>query len=150
VAIGNFSRDIKEAGGRFSETRLDFGEHDTTVTMALRYLSCSFFLFSWSGIKAVHGAQPELPIIELGYVRQQATDYDRAADLFLFKNIRYAEAPVGELRFRPPRQPTHEPGVTNGTSYGDRVCPQAYSPISGLSDSYTMSEDCLVRDDSVE
>lgn len=94
--------------------------------------------------RSVHDAQPDLPIINLGYVRQRATSYEPATDTFIFKNARYAQAPLGDLRFRLPQPPTPETGVTDGAKYGDRVCSQPYLDSSGISNT-VISEDCLVR-----
>ena len=43
-----------------------------------------------------------LPIIDLGYVKQQATKYNQTYDFYHFRNIRYAAPPLGDLRFRKP------------------------------------------------
>ena len=58
---------------------------------------------------------------------------------YRFKAIRYAAAPVGALRFQPPRRHPGWPGVADGLSYGS-VCPQL-----DLFANFTVkgSEDCL-------
>src|SRR5258708_1788586 len=40
-----------------------------------------------------------------------------------FKNVPYAQAPVGPLRFRPPVPPTSWDGVRDGQKFG-AICPQ--------------------------
>lgn len=86
-----------------------------------------------------------LPIVDLGYVQQQATYYDPEIDAFTFKNIRYAEPPIADLRFRPPLQPAPEMGgIQDGSKYASPACSQAISQFGGLSNTSVISEDCLV------
>lgn len=54
-----------------------------------------------------------------------------------YRNIRYAEAPIGELRFQPPKPILSYKGVVNATEDGPR-CPQPAAP-----DLY-VDEDCLI------
>ncbi|KAL6808409.1 Alpha/Beta hydrolase protein [Trichoderma camerunense] len=66
-----------------------------------------------------------LPVIDLGYVHQQATTYNRTTDIYTFSNIRYAAAPEGNLRFRAPQAPpTNRTSIQDGS--GVRMCPQGY------------------------
>ena len=55
-----------------------------------------------------------------------------------FLGIRYAEAPVGDLRWRPPRRPAPSLGIQDATQFGNH-CPQPASPF-GLA---STTEDCL-------
>jgi para-nitrobenzyl esterase len=55
-----------------------------------------------------------------------------------FLGIRYAQAPVGDLRWRPPRRPEPSFGVQDATQFGNH-CPQPPSPF-GLP---STTEDCL-------
>ena len=66
--------------------------------------------------------------------------YNDANDFYKFSNIRYAQPPVGELRFRAPRAPlTDRITVRNGSEI--RICPQgvpewqlkAFAPITKYS-----------------
>ncbi|HEX6907675.1 MAG TPA: carboxylesterase family protein [Terriglobales bacterium] len=55
-----------------------------------------------------------------------------------FLGIRYAQPPVGDLRWRAPRRPERVPGIQDATHFGNH-CPQPASPF-GLA---STSEDCL-------
>src|SRR5215467_9293395 len=44
-----------------------------------------------------------------------------------FLGIRYAQAPVGDLRWRPPRRPAPSFGIQDATQFGNH-CPQPASP----------------------
>lgn len=55
-----------------------------------------------------------------------------------FLGIRYAQAPVGDLRWRPPLRPEHVHGIQDATQFQNH-CPQPASPF-GLA---SASEDCL-------
>ena len=55
-----------------------------------------------------------------------------------FLGIRYAQAPVGDLRWRAPRRPDHVNGIQDATQFANH-CPQPASPF-GLP---SISEDCL-------
>lgn len=55
-----------------------------------------------------------------------------------FLGIRYAQAPVGDLRWRPPRRPERVSGIQDATQFGNH-CPQPPSPF-GLP---SITEDCL-------
>ena len=67
----------------------------------------------------------------------------------VFKNIPFAAAPVGELRWKQPQPASSWQGVRDATRYGD-VCmqnpaPQRFPPNAATdSENFTgMSEDCL-------
>ena len=55
-----------------------------------------------------------------------------------FLGIRYAQAPVGDLRWRPPRAPDRVPGIHDATQFANH-CPQPASPFGVAS----LTEDCL-------
>jgi hypothetical protein len=115
--------------------------------IAMHFLSSipALFVMTYSLAKAAETAsRTPLPIVNLGYVKQQASWYEPSANLFVFKNIRYAQPPLGELRFRAPEPPAPEEGVQNGTVYGSPICPQPMSPFSGVANDSIITEDCLV------
>src|SRR5579862_7827969 len=64
----------------------------------------------------------------------------------VFRGIPYAAAPVGALRFQPPRPPARWDGVRDCTAPGP-ACPQVLSGPGGVMHVFDpvgpMSEDCL-------
>ncbi|CAZ86417.1 unnamed protein product [Tuber melanosporum] len=96
-------------------------------------------------------ATSSLPIVDLGYVKQQATSYNKTYDFYHFRNIRYAAPPLGNLRFRKPQPPLPQTGIQNGDiPLLKSVCHQ--NPLSFLSflpDRFGADfgvEDCLYLD----
>ncbi|KAL2844384.1 alpha/beta-hydrolase [Aspergillus pseudodeflectus] len=72
-------------------------------------------------------AQPNsshLPIVDLGYELHQAISYEERVGVYNFSNIRYAAAPVGDLRFRAPAPPIVNRSTAQQGSEA-RICPQA-------------------------
>jgi len=55
-----------------------------------------------------------------------------------FRGIPYAEAPVGDLRWRPPQEPARWTGILDATAFGPH-CPQLTTPYGTPS----TTEDCL-------
>lgn len=92
-------------------------------------------------ILALSGSSPLLAAMnqpvrtEAGLV-QGAPAADPA--ITVFKGIRYAAAPTGELRWRAPHPPHSWKGVQQANQFGS-LCPQAQQPGATL----PMSEDCL-------
>ncbi|KAL8646019.1 MAG: hypothetical protein Q9226_007047, partial [Calogaya cf. arnoldii] len=68
-----------------------------------------------------------LPILTLPYATYRAASFNPDGDIYVFKNIRFAAPPVGDLRWAKPAPPTPEPGIQDG-SYGP-ICVQA--PLKG-------------------
>lgn len=64
-----------------------------------------------------------LPIVDLRYDRHQAS-FNSVGRFYNFSNIRYAEPPVGELRFRASVPPRGRSRSVNQGQIG-RICPQA-------------------------
>lgn len=98
-------------------------------------------------------ANKSLPIIDLGYVKQQADRIETAGDVsyYVYKNIRFAAPPTGENRFRKPQPPLKHDGVVQGGSLGaaKTTCSQSLN-IAGVTLPPALAglaigtEDCLV------
>ncbi|KAH6639108.1 Alpha/Beta hydrolase protein [Boeremia exigua] len=66
----------------------------------------------------------KLPVVDLGYTMHQAT-FNLTGNYYNFSNIRYAEPPLGKLRFAAPVPPKgRNRTIENGAVA--RICPQAY------------------------
>lgn len=108
----------------------------------------SFLLLLASSVTSL--STSSLPIADLGYVKQQATEYNSSSGLYIYKNIRYARPPLGNLRFRKPEPPLQEPAgtISNGSQYPTTICPQRVqlpgSVGTGTRSPNGFSEDCLV------
>ncbi|QDS71255.1 hypothetical protein FKW77_000539 [Venturia effusa] len=64
-----------------------------------------------------------LPSLKLPYGTWQASRYDSANDIYVFKNIRFAAAPVGPLRFAKPAPPVPTDKLQTGAHGG--TCAQS-------------------------
>lgn len=71
----------------------------------------------------------DLPTVDMGYAVHQAAAFDEVGQYYNFTNIRYAEPPVGNLRFAAPVSPKPDRTVQRGEV--PRICPQAW-PAWGL------------------
>ncbi|KZN84710.1 Secreted lipase [Penicillium chrysogenum] len=87
------------------------------------------FLFQLSS------ARQALPKVDLGYEIHQALSYNETGQLYQFTNIRYAQPPLGDLRFAAPVAPTGRNPVvqTGNVSY---ICPQAGPAWGVISNSF--------------
>ncbi|OCK76786.1 alpha/beta-hydrolase [Lepidopterella palustris CBS 459.81] len=65
----------------------------------------------------------DLPTLKLPYGTWKAASYNVPADVYVFKNIRFAAPPLGNLRWAKPEPPLIETSIQNG-SYGF-VCTQS-------------------------
>lgn len=65
-----------------------------------------------------------------------------AANVTSWRGIRYAEAPIGPLRWRDPVPAAPVEGVVDALAYGP-VCPQPVNPSIPLGTDIVQSEDCL-------
>ncbi|CCX32815.1 Similar to Carboxylesterase 4A; acc. no. Q8R0W5 [Pyronema omphalodes CBS 100304] len=75
-----------------------------------------------------------LPIVELDYVKQQATF--ETPEYVVYKNVRFAAPPLGDLRLRKPQPPLKETAVQNGN----------YSTKTSCASIMEGQEDCLFLD----
>lgn len=106
------------------------------------------------------GGSTKLPIVDLGYaVHQAVSGNDTIYPYYNFSNIRYADPPVGELRFAAP-QPVSTTNRTINTGSEARICLQAQPGWTSLKtyteanltlselrkQGPTESEDCLFLD----
>ncbi|KAF7541854.1 hypothetical protein G7054_g346 [Neopestalotiopsis clavispora] len=110
--------------------------------MRLRATAFSIFLLLATVVESICAGEldPPLPVIDLGYELHQALLYNDSSEVYLFQNIRYAQAPIGALRFRAPVTPEVDRAVVrNGSEL--RNCPQgmpawqarSYGPMTEFS-----------------
>ncbi|KAI9792920.1 MAG: hypothetical protein M1816_001242 [Peltula sp. TS41687] len=69
------------------------------------------------------GALLGLPTVELGYTALEATHFNSTGQYYNFSNIRYAQPPIGDLRFAAPVPPKGNYALGRGET--GRICPQA-------------------------
>jgi carboxylesterase type B len=95
--------------------------------------------------RSVAALVTHLPTIDLGYIQQRATEHSSTNGLYIYRNVRYASPPIGELRFRKPQPPLPEPvgTVSNGSQYKTTICSQGVTSSTPSTNGF--SEDCLVR-----
>ncbi|KAJ6514284.1 Alpha/Beta hydrolase protein [Mycena vitilis] len=90
---------------------------------------------------------PATPIVDLGYSQYQGF-VDTSSNITSYLGIRYAAAPVGDLRFRAPQPPVNTTGVQDATVQPEQ-CFQAGSGVSAANPlrkrviDASESEDCL-------
>ncbi|OBJ00902.1 carboxylesterase/lipase family protein [Mycobacterium sp. 1465703.0] len=78
-------------------------------------------------------------VVETSYGPVRGLEQDRVK---AWKGIRYAAAPVGELRFRAPQPPARYTEVADATAFGP-ACPQPVFPNMPLDLGAPQGEDCL-------
>ncbi|KAJ7056825.1 Alpha/Beta hydrolase protein [Mycena amicta] len=99
-----------------------------------------FILFATSALVSA-----QTPIVDLGYAKYQGST---TANITSFLGIRYAQVPLGDLRFREPRTPATMSGIQQATAEPNQ-CMQAptgqsaTNPLERRADSVVSSEDCL-------
>ena len=119
------------------------------IRIGLKKALLSFLLIGGGSCAALYNSSSNssLPIIDLGYVKQQATKYNQTYDFYHFANIRYAAPPLGDLRFRKPQPPLLQAGIQNGNiPYLESTCHQVWPSFVGTTpygDNFGV-EDCLV------
>ena len=85
-----------------------------------------------------------LPAVPLAVIGQGALRGTREAGVAVFRNVPYAEPPVGRLRFQPPAQGPSWSGERDASRHG-AIAPQPPSRLrAAMGDfSHPQSEDCL-------
>ena len=83
------------------------------------------------------GPLTENVVISNGHIRGNARD---ANGILNYKGIRFAQAPVGNLRWRSPQPPTNFNGTLDATAYGPSCYASTIPPIPYAT---PPSEDCL-------
>ena len=76
--------------------------------------------------------------LNLPYATYGPAYYNSSGRFYIFRNVRFAAPPLGELRWASPAEPQNETGVQDGT-YGPSCFQEATS-------STAQSEDCLFLD----
>ncbi|KAK4180096.1 putative esterase and lipase [Triangularia setosa] len=74
-------------------------------------------------------SQSPLPILTLPYGSYRASSYRSSSDLYIFKNIRFAAPPIGELRWAKPAPPPQNATLQDG-SYGPKCIQSAPNGIN--------------------
>ncbi|KAF4218828.1 hypothetical protein CNMCM5878_004424 [Aspergillus fumigatiaffinis] len=122
-------------------------------------ISCSFLtivvlaivseLASSANVGSAFERSHKLPLLKLPYGTWRAHQYNAEADVYVFRNIRFAAPPLGELRWSKPAPPEFIPGIQDG-SYGHNCIPapipdQFFMPgVKNLTKN--SAEDCLFLD----
>ncbi|KAK4232578.1 putative esterase and lipase [Podospora fimiseda] len=92
-----------------------------------------FFLLTWGLVALCSPLKPlgvtfetksSLPILTLPYGSYRAAEYRQKGDLYVFRNIRFAAPPVGNLRWAKPAPPQQETKLQDG-SYGPKCIQSA-------------------------
>ncbi|KAL3461200.1 Alpha/Beta hydrolase protein [Aspergillus heterothallicus] len=90
-----------------------------------------------------------LPVLKLPYGKWRAYSYNKEADVYTFRNIRYAAPPIGDLRWAKPAPPEFVGGIQDG-SYGHNCIPGPIPPEfdNPIFENITKNanEDCLFLD----
>ncbi|OAP64298.1 hypothetical protein AYL99_00270 [Fonsecaea erecta] len=100
----------------------------STLTLAWLWSSC------W-GLWGMVSAQG-LPQVDLGYQIQQASSFNSTGQVYNFSNIRFAQPPVGKLRFAAPVPPTGRNTTVQDGSVG-AICPQADPDWLPIAEAFT-------------
>ncbi|KAK3385245.1 Alpha/Beta hydrolase protein [Podospora didyma] len=114
----------------------------------------AIFLSSGAYSAPAKQCTPVLPVVDLGYEQHRALSYNDTTDAYKFQNIRFAQAPLGNLRFRAPVPPKiNRTAIQIGAE--TRTCPQgvpdwqakAYVAISKYSTpNYPFNLEAWVKD----
>ncbi|KAJ5753795.1 Carboxylesterase type B [Penicillium nucicola] len=94
----------------------------------------------WICLQITSVAAANLPIVELGYQRHQAISFNSTGHYYLFNNIRYAEPPLGSLRFGLPVSPLNQTrDIVNGTGLAN-ICPQSQACWFNVQNAFVSAE----------
>ncbi|GME64877.1 Carboxylesterase type B [Neofusicoccum parvum] len=82
------------------------------------------------------------PLVDVGYAKYQGF---ADGDVTKWLGVRFAAAPVGDLRFQAPQDPEPIADVVDASTQGPICPPQQPTDytVSGQSDRFTVDEDCL-------
>ncbi|KAI1913176.1 hypothetical protein LOZ61_002943 [Ophidiomyces ophidiicola] len=102
------------------------------------------------GLNPTANSTEHLPLLELPYGKWRAAQYDQEADVYTFRNIRYAAPPTGNLRWAKPAPPDYVSGIQDG-SYGHNCIAATLPPPYDNDPVFrrlvkTGAEDCLFLD----
>ncbi|GME44628.1 putative carboxylesterase family protein [Neofusicoccum parvum] len=98
----------------------------------------------FSALASAQNVTASLPVVDLGYELYRAVGVNDTYGYYNFSNIRYAAAPLGDLRFKAPVAPaTNRATIQDGSL--NRICPQASTSSNSTRDPRE-SEDCLFLD----
>ena len=67
----------------------------------------------------LHVVMAQMPTVTLEYATIQAAVYNETGDFYVYKNVRFAAPPVGNLRFQPRQPPLVETEANNGSAAGN-------------------------------
>ncbi|KAJ7131992.1 alpha beta-hydrolase [Mycena filopes] len=124
--------------------------HKVSLTLNLtpRNMLPSFLPVVASLLSAVVSVRAQSsPVIDLGYAQYQGL-VDTTSNITQFLGVRYAAAPLGDLRFRAPQPPVNMTGVQQATAQPNE-CFQASSgraptnPLGARATQIIATEDCL-------
>ncbi|KAL7891990.1 acetylcholinesterase [Trichoderma sp. SZMC 28014] len=85
--------------------------------------------------RVITGGSTSLPKVDLGYGIYQASSFNATGENYNFSNIRYAQPPLGNLRFAAPVPPTGRNKTVNDGTYGF-TCPQANPAWTSIAESF--------------
>lgn len=100
---------LQQSTARYSFAALESADQKHNMAL-VTLLAAGIYLASIANSLAVthssNNSEPGSPTIDLGYSKYRGVRLPGGVDQFL--GMRYARAPVGELRFRAPREPEYE------------------------------------------
>jgi hypothetical protein len=85
---------------------LGFADQKHTMALVTLLAACIYLASIANALAVTHSSKDSEPAIDLGYSKYRGVRHPGGVDQFL--GMRYAQAPVGELRFRAPREPEYK------------------------------------------